>query len=46
MYINLNSHLKNTLVEDLGSYDYNSSFLRSNFVEDFSSPNVLQFVNF
>ncbi|XP_029343352.1 DNA-dependent protein kinase catalytic subunit isoform X2 [Acyrthosiphon pisum] len=39
VYIDLSSHLKNTLVEDLGSYDYNNSYLRSNFVEDCSSPN-------
>lgn len=38
-YINLSSHLKNTLVEDLENYDYNNSYLRSN-IEDCSSLNV------
>ncbi|XP_060849991.1 DNA-dependent protein kinase catalytic subunit-like isoform X3 [Rhopalosiphum padi] len=39
VYIDLSSHLKNTLIEDLGSYDYNNSYLRSDFVEDCSIPN-------
>lgn len=42
MYIDLSSHLKNTLAEDLGSYDYNNSYLRSNLLEDNSSQNVIK----
>ncbi|CAH1737387.1 unnamed protein product [Aphis gossypii] len=39
VYIDLSSHLKNTLIEDLGSYDYNNSYLKSNFIDDCSIPN-------
>lgn len=39
VYIDLSSHLKNSLAEDLGNYDYNNSYLRSTSIEDSSVPN-------
>lgn len=44
VYIDLSSHLKNTLVEDLGNYDYNNSYLRLNHDEDNLPFNVFKFI--